>query len=102
VPTADLFGLPLTARQTQVLRYLYDYQCDHGMPPSLRHVARHFGWAGPSACLSHLAALERKGYLLSEPNSPLGRRLIGISWQPVFDDGPYGQRLKEALHAPPV
>lgn len=102
MPAADLLGHPLTARQAQVLRYLYAYQCDHGLPPTIRDVMRHFGWGGTQAVVGHLSALERKGYLVREPRSPLGRRLVGLSLQPVFEEGADGDRLKEALHAPTV
>lgn len=51
---------PLTARQTEVLTWITGYIDSHEYPPTLREIARHYGWTtGGAKC--HLDAIRRKG-----------------------------------------
>jgi repressor LexA len=52
----------LTARQSEILRFMRDYQLAQGVPPSGRVVAERFGIRQPSVH-KHLGALARKGRL---------------------------------------
>jgi len=65
----------LTVRQKQILKYLRDYQTEHGYPPSLRETARFFK-INLGTVQDHLKALTRKGYLSREVNRSRGLRLI--------------------------
>jgi SOS-response transcriptional repressor LexA len=55
---------PATHRQFQVLDYLDSYSKQYQCPPTFREVSEHFGFKSAQAALRHLAALEKKGYLL--------------------------------------
>lgn len=51
----------LTARQEEILDYIRAYQREHGIPPSVRVVQKHFGFASQNAAHAHLKALAAKG-----------------------------------------
>ena len=53
----------LTDRQRAVLDFIRATIASDDCPPTIREVARHFGFASPRAASDHVAALERKGYL---------------------------------------
>lgn len=55
--------LPLTGRQSEILRYIAAYLDEHGIPPSLREIGAKHGIGSTNAVNDHLRALERKGYL---------------------------------------
>ncbi len=56
----------LTGRQEEVLRFILDYLERHEYPPTLKEIARHFGFSSVNAVRDHLRALEQKGYLRRE------------------------------------
>lgn len=64
----------LTERQRQVLEFIQSVHQESGMGPSLREIARHFGFQSPKAAADHVKALRRKGALTHQP----GR---GRSWR---------------------
>ena len=53
----------MTERQAEILRFISDEIRNRGCPPTVREIARHFGFASPHAVTGHLKALESKGYL---------------------------------------
>lgn len=65
----------LSPRQRQVLDFITAFIGRTGFPPSLRDIAGHLGITGNAGVLSHLTALERKGYLRREQGSSRGIRL---------------------------
>jgi repressor LexA len=65
----------LSPRQSQVLDFITEFIQRSGFPPSLRDIAGHLGIAGNAGVLSHLVALERKGYIRREQGSSRGIRL---------------------------
>lgn len=67
----------LTPRQAAVLAYVRTHAQRHGMPPTVRDVARHFGFRSPRAAADHLDALVRKGYLERTPGAARGLRVLG-------------------------
>jgi len=67
---------PLPPRQQQVLDFIREYVGRHEYPPSLRDIAHHIGVSGNVAVLSHLEALERKGYIRRDTGSSRGIVLI--------------------------
>lgn len=69
----------LTARQAQVLEFIQDFLADHGYPPTVREVAARFGFRSPRAAHDHMKALEKKGFMRSEPGLP---RAINLLNQP--------------------
>lgn len=57
----------LTSRQREVLEFIQASQLEHGVVPSLREIARQFGFRSMTAAADHVRALRRKGYLLHHP-----------------------------------
>lgn len=66
----------LPPRQKQVLTFIIDYIEQYGYPPSMRDIATHIGVSGNVAVISHLDALERKGYIRRDTGSSRGIVLI--------------------------
>jgi len=66
----------LTNRQQQVYDYIKDYIDNHGSPPTLREISAHIGTAGTVTAMSHLEALEKKGYILRREGSSRGISLM--------------------------
>jgi repressor LexA len=73
--TAPAAPGPLTPRQAEVLAYLYETTRDRGVQPSCAEVAARFGLANRTGVECHLAALERKGWLL-RPGRGRGRAFV--------------------------
>ena len=57
----------LTARQQQILAFIQASQIERGVVPTLREIARQFGFRSMTAAADHVRALRRKGYLLHHP-----------------------------------
>lgn len=57
----------LTTRQQQILEFIQSSQIDSGVVPTLREIARRFGFRSMTAAADHVRALRRKGYLLHNP-----------------------------------
>jgi SOS-response transcriptional repressor LexA len=55
----------LTARQLEVLSYLYGHARDRGFQPGLAEIAVHFGNTSHSSARDYVSALERMGYVRS-------------------------------------
>jgi SOS-response transcriptional repressor LexA len=53
----------LSARQMEVLAYLYGHARDRGYQPDLAGIAAGTGLGNPYSARNQLAALERKGYV---------------------------------------
>lgn len=66
---------PLTARQREVLDVIEEHVRAHGYPPSLREIARHFGWRHHANAEQHVAAIAKKGWLAVAYNRSRGLRL---------------------------
>ena len=60
----------LTARQRQVLEVIDAHLREHGYPPSVREIGLAVGLTSPSTVHSHLATLQRLGYLRRDPTKP--------------------------------
>lgn len=52
---------PLTDQQSKVLAFIVDNQALYS--PTVREIARRFGFRSPNGVTCHLIALERKGYV---------------------------------------
>ncbi len=58
----------LTRRQWEVLKYIIDYQNEHGgMSPSIRDIQAEFDLGSPNGVVCHIEALREKGYLHPAP-----------------------------------
>ncbi len=66
----------LTRAQQRVLNYIRQFLTERGYPPTVREIARAFGFNSPMAAKAHLDALERKGYIRRSPARARGIELI--------------------------
>jgi repressor LexA len=57
----------LTSRQQEILEFIQASQLDRGVVPTLREIARQFGFRSMTAAADHVRALRRKGYLAHHP-----------------------------------
>ena len=69
----------LTARQQQVLDCIETAMHDRGYPPSVREIGEAVGLTSPSTVHSHLASLQKMGYLVRDPSKP---RAIEVRYDP--------------------
>jgi repressor LexA len=67
----------LTNRQKQVLDFINGFLIQNAYPPTVREVADHFGFKSPRAAHDHMRALQRKGYLTTDPRKPRTIKLAG-------------------------
>lgn len=81
-PTRDLAGAAvapcaaLTPRQDSILRFIDQHVTEHGYPPTVRDIGRHFKIKSPNGVMCHLYALETKGAIARQPGKS---RAITIS-----------------------
>lgn len=66
----------LTARQTKVLRFLEDYQEEHGRAPTLQEICDHFKFRSLSSAQQHVRLIEQKGHLTRTPHSSRSIRVV--------------------------
>lgn len=66
----------LTSRQQQVLDYIQTSQTQHGVVPTMREIARQFGFRSMTAAADHVRALRRKGYLVHNPRAARSHSVI--------------------------
>jgi repressor LexA len=64
--------MPLTAPQAAILQFIIDIIARTGQAPTVREIGRHFGIASVNGVISHLRALERRGYIRREARVPRG------------------------------
>jgi repressor LexA len=57
----------LTPRQKQILNFIQMRQAAVGVAPSLREIAKEFGFRSMTAAADHIRALRRKGVLIHHP-----------------------------------
>ena len=69
----------LTARQRGILDVIETSMRERGYPPSVREIGESVGLTSPSTVHSHLASLERMGYLKRDPTKP---RAIEVRFDP--------------------
>jgi repressor LexA len=86
----------LTPRQRQVLETIEAHMRDRGYPPSVREIGDAVGLNSPSTVHSHLATLQRLGYLRRDPTKP---RAIEVRWDAA--SGPNVER-RPVRHVPLV
>ncbi|MEL7158897.1 MAG: transcriptional repressor LexA [Actinomycetota bacterium] len=67
----------LTDRQRSILEFIETQMRERGFPPSVREIGAEVGLTSPSSVHSHLATLQREGYLERDPSKP---RAIKVSW----------------------
>ena len=99
----------LTDRQREVFEYICESIREDSRPPTVREISDHFGFRSPKAASDHLAALERKEYIVRKASSarniqvrpelsPMGMPLV----ENVPGEGPVleAENIKTALTIP--
>ena len=61
---------PLTDRQREILDYIERTVAERGYPPSVREIGAAVGLTSPSTVHTHLATLQRLGYLRRDATKP--------------------------------
>ena len=69
----------LTARQRGILDMIETSMRERGYPPSVREIGEAVGLTSPSTVHSHLASLQRMGFLKRDPTKP---RAIEVRFDP--------------------
>jgi repressor LexA len=69
----------LTARQQQILDFVSEEVAARGYPPSVREIGEAVGLTSPSTVHTHLATLQRLGYIRRDPTKP---RAIEVRYDP--------------------
>jgi repressor LexA len=98
----------LTRRQQQVLDFIQACLHENGVAPTLREIARHFGFRSMTAAADHVRALRRKQVLAHQPRRARAHGIISrfqtlrhpVADIPVFGSIPAGfadARAQEAI-----
>lgn len=66
----------LTDRQHEILRFIVNFAKRHGFPPTVREIGEFMGSKNPTAAVSTLRALERKGFIQRTPTVSRGLKII--------------------------
>jgi repressor LexA len=69
----------LTERQQEILDFIELQMRERGYPPSVREIGEAVGLTSPSTVHSHLASLERMGFLRRDPTKP---RALEVRYDP--------------------
>lgn len=72
-----------TARQQAVLDYVRAFAAREGYPPTIREIAKHFGWKSTQAVTDHLLRLEQRGLLSRPPRRSRGLHVVPARAQDV-------------------
>lgn len=87
----------LTDRQRSILEFITEQMRSRGFPPSVREIGEAVGLTSPSTVHSHLATLQREGYLHRDPTKP---RAIEVRWDP--NSGAANIERRPVRHVPLV
>ncbi len=69
--------MELTDIQKRVFQYIENFIREHSYPPTVREVARAFGYKSPLSAKQHIDALVKKGYLRKRPFQSRGIEVVG-------------------------
>ena len=78
-PMANQPSIQLTARQRGILDFIETSMRERGYPPSVREIGESVGLTSPSTVHTHLASLQRMGFLKRDPTKP---RAIEVRFDP--------------------
>jgi repressor LexA len=90
----------LTTRQQQVYRFIKDYTGANGSSPTLREISAHIGTAGTATAISHVEALEKKGYIRRREGSSRG--IVLTRTPPAAVSLPIVGRIRAGLLHPAI
>ena len=66
----------MSERRQSIIRFISQYQIQHGYAPSLREVAKAMRLKSPSSVLNHLRVLEKGGVIARTPKQPRSLHLL--------------------------
>lgn len=66
----------LTRAQERVYKFILSFTKKHNMPPTLREISEHCGFASHNAAKGHMVLIARKGYLKLVPHEDRGIRVL--------------------------
>ena len=69
----------LTDRQREILEFIVAEQHQRGYPPSVREIGEAVGLTSPSTVHTHLATLQKRGFIKRDPTKP---RAIEVTYDP--------------------
>lgn len=73
-------NVTLTERQREILDFIEAQMRERGYPPSVREIGEAVGLTSPSTVHSHLATLQRYGFLHRDPTKP---RALEVRYDPT-------------------
>ncbi len=85
----------LSGKRLQILNFIADCQRERGYPPSVREIGEAVGLTSSATVHTHLAVLQREGYLSRDPSKP---RAIQVH----VDPDTTARRAVAAVHNVPL
>jgi repressor LexA len=86
--------IKITKRQKTVLEKIRNFMVENSYPPTVRDIAREFGFSSPKAVTDHLKSLERKGFIernsLARSIKLTGKALDILKGSDVWQDDSQG------------
>lgn len=73
----------ITAKQQQILEYIKEQILEKGYPPAVREICDAVNLSSTSSVHSHLATLEKNGYIRRDPTKPRAIEICDDSFQMV-------------------
>lgn len=74
---------PLTSKQKQVLKYIFQCIKSNQLPPTIREIAQQFGFSSTGTVRDHLKALVNKGYIKIAENKSRAIELVREAFMQV-------------------
>lgn len=72
---------PISDKQTQILEYIKDQIMEKGYPPAVREICEAVHLKSTSSVHSHLATLEKRGYIRRDPTKPRAIEICDDNFQ---------------------
>ncbi len=66
----------LTARQSQVFKFIKRFMSNHGYPPTRAEIQKQFDFKSPNAATDHLKAIEKRGWIKVVPTISRGIKIV--------------------------
>lgn len=69
--------MPLTHRQMEYFDFIVNFEREHGYPPKIEEIQKHFGLNSPSSVHQKLTELESEGVIRRQKNTHRGIEIVG-------------------------
>ena len=70
----------ISAKQQEILEYIKNQILDHGYPPAVREICAAVNLKSTSSVHSHLATLEKNGYIRRDPTKPRAIEIVDVEF----------------------